>query len=117
VPQRSSGIENRRGVRSGSGRSIGRKRPTVSLAGRHETDHRSFGEDQRAGSSPRDISPRELEVLKLLALGRSNKEVATALDLSVKTVDAHRSNIMRKLNFRTYSDLIQFAIRHQIVEI
>lgn len=70
-----------------------------------------------AAPSPRDISPRELEVLKLLALGRSNKEVATALDLSVKTVDAHRSNIMRKLNFRTYSDLIQFAIRHQIVEI
>ena len=70
-----------------------------------------------AGPSPRDISPRELEVLKLLALGRSNKEVATALDLSVKTVDAHRSNIMRKLNFRSYSDLIQFAIRHQIIEI
>jgi DNA-binding NarL/FixJ family response regulator len=70
-----------------------------------------------AGTSPRDISPRELEVLRLLALGRSNKEVATALDLSVKTVDAHRSNIMRKLNFRTYSDLIQFAIRHQIIEI
>ena len=70
-----------------------------------------------AGPSPREISRRELEVLKLLALGRSNKEVATALDLSVKTVDAHRSNIMRKLNFRTYSDLIQFAIRHQIIEI
>jgi DNA-binding NarL/FixJ family response regulator len=70
-----------------------------------------------AGPCPRDISPRELEVLKLLALGRSNKEVATALDLSVKTVDAHRSNIMRKLNFLTYSDLIQFAIRHQIIEI
>ncbi len=69
------------------------------------------------GPSPSDISPRELEVLKLLALGRSNKEVATALDLSVKTVDAHRTNIMRKLNFRTYSDLIQFAIRHQIIAI
>jgi len=67
--------------------------------------------------SPAGISPRELQVLELLALGRSNKEVATALDLSVKTVDAHRSNIMRKLNFRTYSDLIQFAIRNQIIEL
>jgi len=64
-----------------------------------------------------DLTPRELEVLKLLALGRSNKEVATALDLSVKTVDVHRSNIMRKLNLRTYSDLIQFAIRHSVIEI
>jgi DNA-binding NarL/FixJ family response regulator len=69
------------------------------------------------GPSPGDVTPRELEVLKLLALGRSNKEVATALDISVKTVDAHRANIMRKLNLRTYSDLIQFAIRRQIIEI
>jgi DNA-binding NarL/FixJ family response regulator len=69
------------------------------------------------GPSPGDVTPRELEVLKLLALGRSNKGVATALNLSVKTVDAHRSNIMRKLNLRTYSDLIQFAIRHQIIDI
>jgi DNA-binding NarL/FixJ family response regulator len=69
------------------------------------------------GPSPVDVSPRELEILKLLALGRSNKEVATALDISVKTVDAHRFNIMRKLNLRTYSDLIQFAIRRQIIDI
>jgi DNA-binding NarL/FixJ family response regulator len=69
------------------------------------------------GPSPHDISARELEVLKLLALGRSNKEVAVALDVSVKTVDAHRSNIMRKLALGTYSDLIQFAIRHQIIDI
>jgi DNA-binding NarL/FixJ family response regulator len=69
------------------------------------------------GPSPHDVTTRELEVLKLLALGKSNKEVAAALDISVKTVDAHRSNIMRKLNLRTYSDLIQFAIRHQIIDI
>jgi DNA-binding NarL/FixJ family response regulator len=69
------------------------------------------------GPSPGNVTPRELEVLKLLALGRSNKEVATALDISAKTVDAHRSNIMRKLNLRTYSDLIQFAIRHQIIHL
>jgi DNA-binding NarL/FixJ family response regulator len=69
------------------------------------------------GPSPSDITPRELDVLKLLALGRSNKEVATALDISVKTVDVHRANIMRKLKLRNYSDLIQFAIRHQLVEI
>ena len=69
------------------------------------------------GASPGDVTARELEVLKLLALGRSNKEVATALDISVKTVDVHRANIMRKLKLRTYSDLIQFAIRRQIINI
>ncbi len=69
------------------------------------------------GPSPSDVTPRELEVLKLLALGRSNKEVATALDISVKTVDVHRASIMRKLHLPTYSALIQFAIRHQIIEI
>ena len=68
-------------------------------------------------ASPGDVTARELEVLKLLALGRSNKEVATALDISVKTVDVHRANIMRKLKLRTYSDLIQFAIRRQIINI
>jgi DNA-binding NarL/FixJ family response regulator len=69
------------------------------------------------GRSPSDLTLRELEVVKLLAQGQSNKEVATALEISVKTVDAHRTNIMRKLNLNTYSDLIYFAIRHKIVEI
>jgi DNA-binding NarL/FixJ family response regulator len=69
------------------------------------------------GASPGDVTARELEVLTLLALGRSNKEVATALDISVKTVDVHRANIMRKLKLRTYSDLIQFAIRRQIINV
>jgi DNA-binding NarL/FixJ family response regulator len=69
------------------------------------------------GPSPSDLTPRELEVLKLLAQGRSNKEVANALHISVKTVDAHRTNIMRKLNLNTYSELIYFAIRNKIVEV
>jgi DNA-binding NarL/FixJ family response regulator len=72
---------------------------------------------QTTGPSPGDLTPREREVVKLLAQGRSNKEVATALEISVKTVDAHRTNLMRKLNLSTYSDLIYFAIRHKIVEI
>ncbi|HEX3685613.1 MAG TPA: response regulator transcription factor [Bryobacteraceae bacterium] len=69
------------------------------------------------GPSPEDLTARELEVLKLLAHGRSNKEAATALDISVKTVDAHRASIMRRLNLNTYSELIHFAIRHKIIEI
>jgi DNA-binding NarL/FixJ family response regulator len=71
----------------------------------------------RPGPSPGDLTARESETLKLLALGRSNKEVAAVLGISVKTVDAHRASIMRKLNLNSYSDLIQFAIRHKIIEI
>lgn len=67
--------------------------------------------------SPSDLTPRELDVLKLLAQGRIRKEIAYALDISVKTVDAHSANIMRKLNLHTLSDLIHFAIRHKIVDI
>ena len=71
----------------------------------------------KRGPSPSDLTLRELEVLKLLAQGRSHKEIAYALDISVKTVDAHGANIMRKLNLHTLSDLIHFAIRHKIVDI
>jgi DNA-binding CsgD family transcriptional regulator len=63
-----------------------------------------------------DLSPREIEVLASLARGRSNKETATALGVSVKTINAHRANIMRNLKLRTYSDLVKFAVRSGIIE-
>ena len=66
---------------------------------------------------PDDLTKRELGVLKLLATGCTNKEVAVSLELSVKTIDVHRTNIMRKLKLATYSDLIQFAIRHRLLRI
>lgn len=71
----------------------------------------------KPGPSPSDLSPRELEVLKLLAEGRSHKEIAYTLNISTKTVDAHSVNIMRKLDLHALSDLIYFAIRHRIIEI
>ncbi len=71
----------------------------------------------KPGPSPSDLSPRELEVLKLLAEGRSHKEIAYTLDISTKTVDAHSVNIMRKLDLHALSDLIHFAIRQRIIEI
>lgn len=71
----------------------------------------------KPGPSPSDLTTRELEILKVLAQGRSHKEIAHVLDISVKTVDAHCTNIMRKLNLHTLSDLIHFAIRHKIVDI
>ena len=55
------------------------------------------------------ISPREREVLRLTALGESNKEIATALEISVKTVEAHKANGMRKLDLRGRIDVVRYA--------
>jgi DNA-binding NarL/FixJ family response regulator len=61
------------------------------------------------------LSAREREVIQLLAEGKSNKEVATLLNLSVKTVQAHRANIMRKLNLHSLGQLIHYAVRNGII--
>ncbi len=63
------------------------------------------------------LSPRERQIVQLLAEGNNNKEVARALQLSVKTVETHRSNIMRKMEFGSLADLIRYAIRNRIVEL
>lgn len=62
------------------------------------------------------LTSREREIIQLLSEGKSNKEVATALSISVKTVEAHRSNIMHKLGLHTLSDIVHFAVRNKIVE-
>jgi DNA-binding NarL/FixJ family response regulator len=68
------------------------------------------------GSSQRDLTPRQREVLRLLALGKANKEVAADLGISTKTVEAHRTSIMQKLKLASFSDMVRFAIREQIIE-
>jgi DNA-binding NarL/FixJ family response regulator len=61
------------------------------------------------------LTTRQQEIVRLLAEGKSNKEVANHLDISVKTVEAHRSNIMRKLALHAFSDLVRYAVRQKIV--
>ena len=56
------------------------------------------------------LSDRETEVLRLIALGYSNKEIAARLDISVKTVEAHKSNAMRKLDMHSRIDIVRYAI-------
>lgn len=74
------------------------------------------GADGAASSDPtQTLSPREREIVQLLAEGKSNKEVARALGITVKTAETHRSNIMRKMQFASLSDLIRYAIRNNIV--
>jgi DNA-binding NarL/FixJ family response regulator len=71
-----------------------------------------FEEDNGAAM----VTPREREIIQLIAEGHSSKQTATALDVSVKTIDAHRANIMRKLRLRSVSDLVRYAIRNKIVQ-
>jgi DNA-binding NarL/FixJ family response regulator len=63
------------------------------------------------------LTPREREVVQLLAEGSSTKEVAVALGLSVKTAETHRSNIMRKLQLHSVSSLVLYAVRNHIVHV
>jgi DNA-binding NarL/FixJ family response regulator len=62
------------------------------------------------------LTPREREILQLLAEGKSNKEVATLLNISVNTAEAHRANIMLKLDFHSLAELIMYAIRNNIIQ-
>jgi|SRR5215467_8423757 len=63
------------------------------------------------------LTPREREIVQLLAEGKSSKEVAVTLGLSVKTAETHRSNIMRKLDLHSVSDLVLYAVRNNIVHV
>lgn len=62
------------------------------------------------------LTPREREILQLLAEGKTNKEVANLLQLSVYTVDAHRSNLLKKLNLHGVPELILYAVRKGIIQ-
>jgi DNA-binding NarL/FixJ family response regulator len=74
------------------------------------------GDSAQADLSPVGVTSREREIIQLVAEGRSNKEAASTLGISVKTIEAHRANIMRKLQLRTVSDLVRYAIRNKIVQ-
>jgi DNA-binding NarL/FixJ family response regulator len=65
--------------------------------------------------SPDGLSPREREIVQLLAEGKSNKEVAGVLGTSVKTVETQRGAIMKKLGFQAFSELVRYAVRNHIV--
>lgn len=62
------------------------------------------------------ISAREREIVQLLAEGKSNKEVADTLGISVKTAETHRAAIMRKLGLKSFSEMVRYAIRNKIIE-
>ena len=63
------------------------------------------------------LTTREREVIQLLAEGKTSKEVAVALNLSVKTAETHRTNLMRKLDLHSVADLTRYAVRNGIVQV
>ncbi|MGB8169632.1 MAG: response regulator transcription factor [Chthoniobacteraceae bacterium] len=67
-------------------------------------------------AAPGGLTPRERETVQFLANGKSNKEVAAALGISVKTVETHRATIMRKLGFTAFSELVRYAVRNHLVQ-
>jgi len=70
-----------------------------------------------APASPRSrLTSREREIVQLLAEGKSSKEVAAVLGISVKTAETHRANIMRKLQVHSVSELVRYAIKNGIIE-
>lgn len=62
------------------------------------------------------LTAREIEVVQLLAEGKSNKEVASGLGVSTRTVESHRNHIMRKMNFASFSEIVRFAVRNRLIE-
>jgi DNA-binding NarL/FixJ family response regulator len=61
------------------------------------------------------LTPREVEVLRLVAEGRTNQEIADQLTLSIKTVQTHRANVMEKLDLRDITHLVRFAVHHGLI--
>ena len=73
--------------------------------------------DIRPEETSNGLTPRENEVLQLIAEGNANKQIAEILCISIKTVQAHRSNLMNKLDLHDRSELIKYAIQKKIIEI
>jgi len=87
--------------------------PAVSKGVVNDYVQRLRGDDQPAEA----LSPRQREVLQLIAEGQSSKEIARRLDLSVKTVDTHRSQLMRQLDIHEVAGLVRYAMRIGLVSL
>jgi DNA-binding NarL/FixJ family response regulator len=79
-------------------------------------DYLRWGDLQKDQSSD-GLSPREREVLQLIAEGYSNRQISEIMSISIKTVQTHRMNLMSKLDLHDRSDLIKYAIQRKIIEI
>ncbi|MBS97653.1 MAG: DNA-binding response regulator [Oceanospirillaceae bacterium] len=90
---------------------------TYFSSGASQTLFARFDEPAASAQDSGVLTRRELTVLKLLAEGRNNKEIARELDISVRTVETHRQNIKSKLNIQTAAGLVRYAIEHNLVQL
>jgi len=72
------------------------------------------GAEGKTGTQP---TSRQLEIIRLLAQGKINKEIACQLGIAVRTVEAHRANIMQKLGLHSLADIVQYALRQGIISL
>ena len=75
------------------------------------------GRPPEAQSSLEALSPRQREILQLIAEGKSTKEIAFTLSVSVKTVETHRASLMERLGIRDVAGLVVFAVRHKLISV
>jgi len=87
------------------------------LEGFLDRDNRQDGSNGNHDYSSDVLTGREREVIQLLAEGKTSKEVAVTLNLSVKTAETHRTNLMRKLGLHSVADLTRYAVRNGIVQV
>jgi len=91
---------------------VGRHRPYFSARFR---DLVASSDEHAGGGGAPSLTSREREIAQLLAEGRTNKEIAAELKVSVKTIETHRISLMRKLNLHSLSELVRYAIRKGMV--
>jgi DNA-binding NarL/FixJ family response regulator len=80
-------------------------------------DFRSRRQREEGVSRSSTLTPRERDILKFLAEGHAVKEIASDLSLSVKTVEAHKFNLMRKLGIHNKTQLVHYAIQKKIIKV
>ena len=78
---------------------------------------RMAAEPPQPAGPPDDLSEREVEVLRMIALGHTNAEIAEQLYLSIRTVESHRSHIQQKLRRSSRADLVRYALEHGLVDV
>ena len=71
---------------------------------------------REAAATTEPLTPREREIVQLLAEGKSNKEVADTLGISPKTIETHRATIMRKLELKSFAEMVRYAVRNNIIQ-
>lgn len=85
------------------------------IAQRLRNQRQAGAPDANGNKKPTELTPRELEVLKLIASGSSNKETASSLGISIKTVEKHRQQVMDKLNIHETAGLTRFALCRSLI--